>query len=74
MLKKVSSLRSLQKAQFYLNLEDAHLNTVIVTVNLMSIVGEVPQAFIVHRENPRHPRTTKPSLSLKEKLCVQRLY
>ena len=31
-----------------------HLNAVIVTVDLMAIVGKVPQAFIVHRENPRH--------------------
>ena len=46
----------------YPNLEDTHLNAVIVTVNLMSIMGEVPQAFIIHRENPRHPRSTKTSL------------
>ena len=53
-------------------MQDAHLNAVIITVNLMSVVGEVPQAFIVHRENPRHSCLKKP-LSLKEKLCVQGL-
>ena len=40
-----------------------HLNAVIVTVDLMAIVGKVPQAFIVHRENPRHPPRHK-NLSL----------
>ena len=55
-------LKSLKRAKLYPNLEDTHLNAVIVTVNLMSIMGEVPQAFIIHRENPRHPRSTKTSL------------
>ena len=47
-------------------MQDAHLNAVIITVNLMSVVGEVPQAFIVHRENPRHSCPSK-NLSLLKK-------
>ena len=58
----LNSLKSLKRAKLYPNLEDTHLNAVIVTVNLMSIMGEVPQAFIIHRENPRHPRSTKTPL------------
>ena len=35
----------------------------------MSIVGEVPQAFIVHRENPRHPQHKNLSLLKKNSAC-----
>ena len=62
-------LKELKKVRLYFNLEDAHLNAVIITVNLMSIVGEVPEAFIVHRENPRHPCHQNLSLLKNNSAC-----
>ena len=52
-----------------LNLDEAHLDAVIITVNLMPVVSEVPQAFIVHRENPRHPQHKNLSLLKKNSAC-----